>query len=171
LLQLTTRDKHLSLLAIEKSFSNSRNKHIPSEKYIKKTTNNKIYVCLRFTNTSKEDFAYSVAYSNHKVGSATKLPLHINKGITTTPSCPKFNIYKNVKSFPQPHPSNLKSILRQTKLHEHEHHHPSPSLVQVFLASSLPPHQKQVSFQAATKQNKTTDKKKHKKKITNQNHI
>jgi hypothetical protein len=76
-----------------------------------------------------------------------------------------------VKRFSKSHPSKLKSKLQQTKVHDYEHHRPSSSLVQFFLASSLPPHQKQFSFQAATKQNKTTDKKKHKKKITNQNHI
>jgi hypothetical protein len=99
LLQSITRGKHLSFSAIENSVSNSRNKHIPSEKKYKKNKYNKIYVRLRLTNTSKEDFASSVTYSNHKVGSATKLLLHINKGITTTSSCPKFNIYKNIKSF------------------------------------------------------------------------
>jgi hypothetical protein len=97
-MQSKTRGKHLSFSAIENSVSNSRNKHIPSEKIYKKTYN-KIYVLLRLTNTSKEGFASSVAYSNHKVGSATKLPLHVNKGITITSSCPKFNNYKNVKSF------------------------------------------------------------------------
>jgi hypothetical protein len=42
---------------------------------------------------------------------------------------------------------------------------PRPLLFKSFFASSQPPHQKQVSFQAATtKQNKTTDKKRHKEK-------
>jgi hypothetical protein len=61
--------------------------------------------------THQKKIASSVAYSNHKVGSTTKLPLHINKGITITPSYPKFNIYKNVKRFSKSHPSKLKSKL------------------------------------------------------------
>jgi hypothetical protein len=76
LLQSTIRGKHLSFSAIENSVSNYKNKHILPEKLYKwKNKHNKIYVCLRLTNASKEGFASSVAYSNHKVGSTTKLPL------------------------------------------------------------------------------------------------